>query len=275
MNYSRSLIERISQYYQHYYVDELCLTGVPERIEARLCLDYERANVAQLLKSLSGLAPEEVLDVGCGTGGTAVLISESFGVPVYGVDTYAPAVDIARLRVLEHPSATCNFTTGSADHLPFESNKFELVTSYQVLEHVSDPEAVLKEIYRVMRPSAVAHITAPSYSSIFEPHYKINWLPFSGPRRARAWLRAIGRPTDFVKHINFITFRRLMRAAAEAGFQVEHLTSENTKVRVRQKLESGSLRWLTRIQLLEKIYFHIYLTFKVCDHEFVLRKAPH
>jgi ubiquinone/menaquinone biosynthesis C-methylase UbiE len=272
MRYSQTTTEQISAYYEHYYTDELCLPEVPERIRARLGLEYESANVALLYKSLPDLQPTKILDLGCGTGGTAILISEGMGVPVHGVDTYGPAVDIAKLRVLEHHRARCIFTSGSGEYLPYETNEFDLVTSYQVLEHVSDPLAVLREIYRVMKPTAVAHITAPSYSSIFEPHYKINWLPFSGPLLARMWLRVVGRPTDFVKHINFITYRGLIKAATDAGFQVEHVTAVKTQLRVREKLESGPFRWVTKLRILERLLIFIYLTFKVCDHEFVLRR---
>jgi ubiquinone/menaquinone biosynthesis C-methylase UbiE len=51
------------------------------------------------------------------------------------------------------------FTQGDAISLPFDANEFDVVFLVAVLGEVSNPEACLKEIYRVLRPSGLLSIT--------------------------------------------------------------------------------------------------------------------
>lgn len=48
---------------------------------------------------------------------------------------------------------------------PFESDRFDVVLMYDVLEHLHDVVAVMEEVHRVCRPGAVVRITVPHFSS--------------------------------------------------------------------------------------------------------------
>lgn len=271
-NKLKDLDGAVSEYYRHYYEDELRLEDVNERIAMRHALVIERSNVDLCKSRLNKFAAKSILDVGCGTGGATVLLAQAFDATVTGIDAYAPSIEIAKLRLecAQEPVGRCAFAEMSADRLLFPDESFDLVVSYQVMEHVRDPLSVLKEIHRVIAKEGIVHLTAPSYSSYYEPHYKIRWLPFQGPARARLWLWILGRPTDFVKHINFLTYKALIKNAKWAGFEVQHITKREVDVRVDQAIDSG--RW----QLVSMIFGRrfvkwMYLNFKVCDHEYVLR----
>ncbi len=99
----------------------------------------------------AGSAP--LLDLGCGTGyGTAELAAQA--PRVVGLDQVAPAP-----RVRESGAA---FVRGDIEALPFASGCFGLVTSFQVIEHLSDPQRYLGEIARVLAPDGVLLISTPN-----------------------------------------------------------------------------------------------------------------
>ncbi len=100
----------------------------------------------------------DVLDVGCNTGyGTLRLVPVARR--VVGVDVSPQAIERARLRA---PDGSPEFIVTGGGKLPFPDGSFDLVTSFQVLEHVPDPAAYLAELRRVLRPRGRLILTTPN-----------------------------------------------------------------------------------------------------------------
>ena len=94
-------------------------------------------------------APESVLDVGCGEGVLTREWAERLGTGrVVGVD-----LDDPRLRAEWEAGARPNleYRAAEAHALPFADGEFDLVAGIEVLEHVPDPDAALREMARVAR----------------------------------------------------------------------------------------------------------------------------
>ncbi len=96
-----------------------------------------------------------VLDVGCGTGANLQMLAE-FGV-AEGVDVSAEALDFCRARGLEA------VRQGAAESLPYEDAQFDLVTGLDVVEHLDDDVAGLREMFRVLRPGGRALLFVPAF----------------------------------------------------------------------------------------------------------------
>ena len=93
-----------------------------------------------------------VLDLGCGTGyGTAEL--HGAGATVVGIDRIAP--DPAN-------RAGALFARADLRGLPLQERSFDLVVSFQVIEHLEDPTAYLDAIAQLMRPDGLAILTTPN-----------------------------------------------------------------------------------------------------------------
>lgn len=57
---------------------------------------------------------------------------------------------------------------GDACHLPFENSSFDTVVSFQVMEHVSEPDLMIREIYRTLKKDSYVIITSPFMWGIHE-----------------------------------------------------------------------------------------------------------
>jgi SAM-dependent methyltransferase len=104
-------------------------------------------------------AGRSVLDVGCGTGyGTAVMAAAG-AARCTGVDVAEEAVAQARERF---GADGVEFVRGDATALPFGDAEFDLVTCFEVIEHVGEQRAVIAELARVLRPGGVMLISSPN-----------------------------------------------------------------------------------------------------------------
>jgi SAM-dependent methyltransferase len=111
-----------------------------------------------------------VLDVGSGDGYAAYLLAENAR-EVIGFEVAREAVQSARQR---YQRPNLRFEQGSATRLEFPDDTFDLVTSFQVIEHLPDVGAVLDEIGRVLKPDGRAVITTPNrLTSIGENPYHV------------------------------------------------------------------------------------------------------
>ncbi|MEN3335732.1 MAG: hypothetical protein V7641_5097 [Blastocatellia bacterium] len=93
------------------------------------------------------LRGRQVLDVGCGRGGTVALMVESFGAEATGVDLAPEAIAFCRKT---HRNA--RFEVADAEHLPFDDRAFEVVTNIESSHTYPNLRAFFAEVSRVLVP---------------------------------------------------------------------------------------------------------------------------
>src|SRR2546422_3243630 len=140
-------------------------------------------------------APPRILDVGCGTGGNLEMLSE-FGA-VEGVDVSHDAVEFCRAR------GVAPVRQAAAEDLPYDDESFDLVTGFDVIEHLDDDVAGLREMRRVLRPDGRA--------LLFVPAFMFLW----------------GVQDDISHHRRRYTVPDLKRRLSEAGLTSERVTYAN------------------------------------------------
>ena len=122
-------------------VDEFHIGGRPATIE--------------LCDQLGIDAGSDVLDVGCGIGGTARLVASTYGCRVTGVDLVPGYVDVARqLAAWTGLDGRVDYHVGSALDLPIESASFDVATQIHVGMNIEDKAACFDEVRRVLRAGA-------------------------------------------------------------------------------------------------------------------------
>src|SRR5256886_6674409 len=118
---------------------------------------------------LPRLAPDaRVLDVGCGPGTiTADLAARVPGGEVTGIDAAADVLAQARQEAERRGQRNVTFDTGDVYRLAFDDGMFDVVHAHQVLQHLTDPVAALREMRRVCRPGGIVAARDGDYGGVF------------------------------------------------------------------------------------------------------------
>ena len=134
----------------------------------------EITNLAQLESG------HNVLDVGCGLGGSARYIANEYGCSVTGIDLTDEYIDVAkRLTDLVNLSDKVSFRQGSAIDLPFDSDSFDLVWTEHTQMNISDKSKFYGELSRVLKPGGrlVFHDV---FGTLKDPFYPTPWAEHEG-----------------------------------------------------------------------------------------------
>ncbi len=107
------------------------------------------------LEWINGLAPlknQRVLDVGCGGGILADSMARK-GAHVLGIDLSTKALRVAQLQALETETPDIEYREVSVEELASECpGSFDIVTCMEMLEHVPDPDSVVRACAQLVKP---------------------------------------------------------------------------------------------------------------------------
>lgn len=168
-----------------------------------------------------------ILDMACGCG-TFIYFGLLNGLDVWGIDPEDWKLEFnhAKCAVFGYPSSwKSRFIKGVGEALPFPDAHFDLVASYQTLEHVQSVELCLSEMARVLKPGGTLFLHAPDYRSTFEAHYQLPWLPLFPRPMAHAYLRLLGRPAEGLATLNYVTAPSIKRVLSRDG-SVERIVDQ-------------------------------------------------
>jgi len=117
----------------------------------------------QMIARYARLDGASVLIDGCGVGMYASQIRRRYTPDV-------EAFDIEPDRVQETQEDTPHAVVAAAEYLPYRSDQFDTILSHEVLEHVQDDRAAVREMVRVLKPGGRVVIFAPNRWYPFETH---------------------------------------------------------------------------------------------------------
>lgn len=178
-------------------------------------LSEERALEAMELVAASvpfSLEGRRVLEVGCGIG-TSLLAGRGSGCRTFGIEP-GPGAHAGRLLFLEQEVESAPIARAVAESLPFPDCSFDVVCSFQVLEHTRSPRSALAESVRVLRPGGYLVHVFPNYGSLWEGHYGIPWVPHLPRSLGRLYLRLLRRDPAMLEDLQLLTRGRVERMLA-------------------------------------------------------------
>ena len=139
---------------------------------------------------LSGLT---VADVGCSAGFIADEMAGAGAARVYGVDIDVPGLAGAHARFGERVRFVC----AAGESMPFADASVDVAIFNHIYEHVVDPDAVIADIKRVLKPDGVLYLGLGNRLGIIEPHYRLPFLSYLPPAAADRYVRAFGRADSY------------------------------------------------------------------------------
>jgi ubiquinone/menaquinone biosynthesis C-methylase UbiE len=143
-------------------------------------LAYYDERVIEKMAEVSGIGQaSEVADVGTGTGFVAAGLAPRVE-RVIGIDNAPAMLEVARENLRALGASNVDLVVGEASRLPLEDGAVDAAFANMVLHHSEDPEAMLREMARIVRPGgtvAIADEVAHPYAWMREEHADI-WLGF-------------------------------------------------------------------------------------------------
>jgi 2-polyprenyl-3-methyl-5-hydroxy-6-metoxy-1,4-benzoquinol methylase len=134
--------------------------------------------VRQVLRGhdpLLGTAQQgRILDIGCGNGEFLRRMGE-LGWETYGTDSSPAAVQLARRFANDVRMAR-------ASEPLFDDNQFDVVTMFNVFEHVPDPIETLAEVHRILKNGGTLVLEVPNFQSLTFRIVGTNWMGLDVPR---------------------------------------------------------------------------------------------
>ncbi|GAB3600196.1 hypothetical protein GCM10027446_33290 [Angustibacter peucedani] len=140
--------------------------------------------------SLAGL---DVVDVGCSQGFIADELAGAGASATYGVDIDVPGLAVAQSRFGEQVRFVC----AAGEALPLADASVDVAVFNHIYEHVVDPDAVIADIKRVLRPDGVLYLGLGNRLGVVEPHYKLPFLSYLPQAAADQYVRAFGRADHY------------------------------------------------------------------------------
>jgi SAM-dependent methyltransferase len=205
---NRAALGRI--YDRDYYQGDVFADYLGER-------EVRRASGRARARALASLVPAgRLLDLGCAAGFFLSAASEFYDVT--GVEVSAFAADHAReafgLRVF----------TGEIFDARLADDEFDVVTMWDVIEHLTDPGGVLREVARVTRPEGLLVLTTGDIQSRLAVRDLERWDLMSPPA-----------------HLLFFSARTLERLLNQTGFEIERIMADG-RISQRPRLSGARVK---------------------------------
>lgn len=110
----------------------------------------------------------KIIEIGSGEGYGAAYLSESD----FEITCFDLSQEIAQHAGKTYPKPNLSFSSFDGKRIPVENDFFDAAISFQVIEHVPDVGAYLKEIYRVLKPGGIFLCTTPNRDYRLKPGQK-------------------------------------------------------------------------------------------------------
>jgi methionine biosynthesis protein MetW len=139
-----------------------------------------------------------LLDVGCGNGAFLSKMQQLKWI-VQGIEIDEKAATVAREKGL-------NVQCLTLEEANFEKNYFDVIVLSHVIEHVYDPESLLRQCHKILKPGGKIVVTTPNFKSLGHRIYKGFWRGLEVPR-----------------HLMVFSKNNLRDCSVKAGFKTEKL----------------------------------------------------
>jgi 2-polyprenyl-3-methyl-5-hydroxy-6-metoxy-1,4-benzoquinol methylase len=145
------LIEEYSKYGRNDYLSPITILRYNELLD----------NIEKYRKT------NRLIDVGCGIG-YFLEIAKQRGWEVFGTEYTDNAVEICRKKGI-------NMQQGVLDSMNYETGYFDVITSFEVMEHINNPNSEVENFSKILRQGGLLYITTPNFNGFSRHIAKADW----------------------------------------------------------------------------------------------------
>ncbi|MFV8257216.1 bifunctional 2-polyprenyl-6-hydroxyphenol methylase/3-demethylubiquinol 3-O-methyltransferase UbiG [Bdellovibrio bacteriovorus] len=182
--------------------DPIALLRNQHKVEMPWILEAIRRNIGY---------KAEILDMGCGAGFLSNDLAAA-GHKVTGIDLSTSSLKVAESRDHTH---SVQYSQGDVYQVPFPNESFDVVAAMDLLEHVSDPQRVIAEASRVLRPGGLFFFNTFNKNPLAwlvvikgmewfvknTPNDYHVYSLFIEPKKLKLWLEDFGLETNEIRGI--------------------------------------------------------------------------
>lgn len=171
-----------------------------------------------------------LLDVGCGIG-YFLEVAKERGWEVYGTEYTDEAVGIC-----ENKGITMH--QGMLDPTNYEPGSFDIMTSFEVIEHINNPAEEIQNSSQLLRPGGMYYLTTPNFNSLLRYRLKSKYnvivypehLSYYTPKTIRKLFSSVGFTTKSIQTTG-ISITRLRTSSGASDQQFISESSDDEKLR--------------------------------------------
>jgi len=173
----------------------------------------------------------KILDIGCGIG-YFLEVAKKRGWEVYGTEYTDEAINICKDKGI-------HVHQGSPNLKNYTQHQFDVLTAFEVFEHLTDPKAELGKINFLLRPEGALYCTVPNFNSVSKNILKDQWniisypehLSYFTPRSLKGLLKAYNLKPKNVKTTG-LSITRIKTSKNLSNQEYISSTSDDEKLRV-------------------------------------------
>jgi len=171
----------------------------------------------------------KLIDVGCGIG-YFLEVAKERGWEVYGTEYTKEAVDICESKGI-------NMQQGALDISNYELGTFDVVTSFEVIEHINNPQEEVNNFNALLRPEGLAYITTPNFNSLQRYYLKDQYNIICYP-----------------EHLSYYTPKTIRKLFKQAGFRKkEILTTGISLTRLKTSMKTSDEAYISEASTDEQL----------------------
>ena len=177
----------------------------------------------------------KILDVGCGLG-YFLEEAKKRGWEVYGTELSEKASEIAANKGI-------NIVKGNLSSNDYAPNMFDIITSYEVIEHINHPKNELVNFNKVLRQGGLVYVTTPNFNSLLRYQLKAKYNIITYPEHLSYYtpqtLKRLFESNGFIKHSIESTGISLTRFKTSRGIsEQKFISARSDDEKIRNQMDN-------------------------------------
>lgn len=235
--------ESLSNGYKFSYISTFFLRAI-DKVNQLLGVNKERNILQRMLLDPPPKDKNKFLEIGCGAGNQLVAL-RALGWDVTGQD-----IDEGAKQT--HEKNKLNIYYDDLQSIGFEANYFDAIGMNHVIEHLSNPNEMLHECFRILKDGGTLVVIAPNGSALGGKLFKKYWSGY-----------------DFPRHLNIFSENSLISCALNEGFEIVESKTSACHAEVTASLSIETILYKSHSIELNK-YFIVTLLAKILQIMFFL-----